>query len=924
MKKTFFLLLFLIMYLFGNSQLDAGQDTTICKGEIVQLNATGGSNYHWIAIPPDPTLSNPDIPNPTVQPLTTTMYIVESREVDTNRLLNGSFELGNVDFTSEYIYNPVSIWNPGTYAIVDDANDVHPNFNCDSDHTTGSGLMMCVNGASTPDVVVWTTSLSNIDPDAEYEFSTWVSSLAFFFPAVLQFRINGVLLGDPFNASFQTCTWNQFFEVWDSGGATDATISIINQNTASNGNDFSLDDIYFAEVFYLYDTVVVNVIDPPTSTFQTPSEICSVDTAIIEYTGNGVDTAIYHWDFDGATIISGSGQGPFELQWATPGLKEVSLWVEDTCSSETTMHTINVNQSPSAGITADATSIPFGTYTFLHGDMFGNPGPLAYVWEPASQLVDPESLDPQTVNLETSTEFIFTVKDESSQCEATDTILIQISGGALAIISLEAAPDTICEGESTDLQLFVEGGSGNYTATWTSEPPGFSHTGPEMTLQVSPSQTLIYKVTVNDGFNTTPEQTVQVVVNKQIIISKQPADTLLPPGEDAVFGVFSENADSFQWQFSDDSGNSWTDLIDDGTFSGTTTSVLTISPVDETMNGWYFRCLLTGECNPASTREAELNVVIAPDVINELENVDACEDVQIIVPYKVSNFIQIIDLELTLRFDDSKLAFQGLTDIINALESDIQAAVNGNEIKVTWSSNQAVSIPDGVAFNFEFESLSSDSSELSWQESGCSITNVFGYSPSLEFSNSTIIVNPLAIQPDLLHASPDSISIMDNVEIELSAEGGAGDQLVWLIGDCDGEIIGDGNPLTVAMPEVTTDYFARWENGCGSSACQKVTVVVSQEYDVYAPSAFSPNGDGLNDRFELVSPTDLFEFRLQIFSRWGQILFESNNLYEGWDGSSNGNLSPPGVYIWKANYRLRREGQGSDNRIKTGTVVLVN
>jgi hypothetical protein len=172
MRKYLFLLFLLLTSKVFIAQLDAGHDTTICKGEIVQLNASGGSNYLWTSIPPDPSLSDPNIPDPTVQPDTTTMYIVQSREVGANKLLNGSFEMGNVDFTSEYTYNPVSIWNPGTYAVVSDAGDVHPNFFCSNDHTSGSGLMMCVNGASTPNVEVWTTTLSNIDPNAEYEFAT--------------------------------------------------------------------------------------------------------------------------------------------------------------------------------------------------------------------------------------------------------------------------------------------------------------------------------------------------------------------------------------------------------------------------------------------------------------------------------------------------------------------------------------------------------------------------------------------------------------------------------------------------------------------------------------------------------------------------------------------------------------------------------
>jgi gliding motility-associated-like protein len=334
--------------------------------------------------------------------------------------------------------------------------------------------------------------------------------------------------------------------------------------------------------------------------------------------------------------------------------------------------------------------------------------------------------------------------------------------------------------------------------------------------------------------------------------------------------------------------------------------------------------LLSGDCDPVNSSEAELTVVVAPNVINELENAEVCEKVEIEVPYNISNFLQIIDLELTLHFDNSMLNFIGLTEVNTELEFEIEASANGNEIVVGWNSDQPVTIADGTAFFFEFESLTSGSSELQWQESKCSITNAFGYSPSLEFTNSTILVNPLAIPPDVVYADPDSLSIMENIEVELSADGGQGDQLVWFAESCEGDIIGDGNPLSIPRPETTTEYFARWENGCGPTSCQKVTVFISHEYDVYTPNAFSPNNDGLNDKFELISPTDLVEFYLQVYDRWGQLLYETSDLYDGWDGTKNGKLSPPGTYVWKASYRLRKEGPGSDSRTKSGIVVLLN
>jgi gliding motility-associated-like protein len=68
------------------------------------------------------------------------------------------------------------------------------------------------------------------------------------------------------------------------------------------------------------------------------------------------------------------------------------------------------------------------------------------------------------------------------------------------------------------------------------------------------------------------------------------------------------------------------------------------------------------------------------------------------------------------------------------------------------------------------------------------------------------------------------------------------------------------------------------------------------------PSVFSPNGDGLNDRFEPVIFNDVYELHISIFDRWGKLVFENSSLEPGWDGKSKGKNCPEGVYFWTINY----------------------
>jgi len=89
----------------------------------------------------------------------------------------------------------------------------------------------------------------------------------------------------------------------------------------------------------------------------------------------------------------------------------------------------------------------------------------------------------------------------------------------------------------------------------------------------------------------------------------------------------------------------------------------------------------------------------------------------------------------------------------------------------------------------------------------------------------------------------------------------------------------------------------------------------------YVPTAFSPNGDGENDLFlpDLVSIPEYDEYILKIYNRWGELLFESNNLYVGWDGTSGKKQMPAGTYVWSIEFKVA----GAENIKYNGHVTLL-
>lgn len=88
---------------------------------------------------------------------------------------------------------------------------------------------------------------------------------------------------------------------------------------------------------------------------------------------------------------------------------------------------------------------------------------------------------------------------------------------------------------------------------------------------------------------------------------------------------------------------------------------------------------------------------------------------------------------------------------------------------------------------------------------------------------------------------------------------------------------------------------------------------------IYVPTAFTPNGDGKNDRFTPY-PVGIKSYNyFRVFNRWGQVIFSTTKLNEGWDGTIAGREQPTGIYVWMI------QGLGNDNRLITqrGTVTLV-
>ncbi|MBK8787007.1 MAG: gliding motility-associated C-terminal domain-containing protein [Chitinophagaceae bacterium] len=93
-------------------------------------------------------------------------------------------------------------------------------------------------------------------------------------------------------------------------------------------------------------------------------------------------------------------------------------------------------------------------------------------------------------------------------------------------------------------------------------------------------------------------------------------------------------------------------------------------------------------------------------------------------------------------------------------------------------------------------------------------------------------------------------------------------------------------------------FFLTTTSAGGCVAIDDVFIKVVTDFDVYVPLAFTPNGNNNNDVL-IPYPVGIKQLNyFKIFNRYGQLIYSTKQLGNGWDGKINGKLQPVGTYVW--------------------------
>ena len=283
------------------------------------------------------------------------------------------------------------------------------------------------------------------------------------------------------------------------------------------------------------DTVSVVVNPILTSTFIATSPICSLGNSTVNYTGNGLGSASYNWNFNGGNAITTGGVQNFSVNWPSIGRYEITLSVtQNNCTSTQTIHPVFVSNLSTS--TAVLNHVSCNGFSDASASIMPTNGLLPYtlLWN-----TSPPQNTPSISNLSAGTYYI-TVTD-SINCTKTDSIIIsepEILQLNLSII--DESCSNSCNGEIT---ANVTGGTLPYQYQWNN--------GGLTSKTISNLCIGNYLVTVTDSNHCTTS--VLSTINTQNILNAQafavPTNSFVNQG--VQFNYSGTSGVLYSWDFGD-------------------------------------------------------------------------------------------------------------------------------------------------------------------------------------------------------------------------------------------------------------------------------------------------------------------------------------------------------------------------------------
>lgn len=627
---------------------------------------------------------------------------------------------------------------------------------------------------------------------------------------------------------------------------------------------------------------------------------------------------------DGIITVNPSGGTPaYNVQWSpatagtgtqVSGLSAGSYTATITDAKGCTdVMTYTVNEPQILLVTA--TSDP-GTCGENNGSVMaqaggGNP-PFSFVWnDPLSQNNDTAS------NLYAGT-YVVVVTDTKG-CTGTDTVqLYDIPGPTLDSVS---TVNVSCYNTATgSATVFPKGGTLPYTYLWN-DPSA------QTTAQATGLVDGTYGITVTDANGCVATSTA-TITEPTLLSIIETADTTICYGQAAI-GLFASAqggtpAYTYSWsnsytgagpnnvqpltttsyyiQVTDKNGCIAKDTVNvtvrprlqitgrDTTICSGEPVTLTTSSTGGKPSGYTYTWTPNVSSQPDFSPSP--NLTSTTTYIVELN--DGCSSSAkdtIVVSVNPKPFVSINPV--TNVCVPASVSFSATTDIGLNFSWNIPGVGTSNSTTPTFTFNQAGSY---------------DVTVTATSVNGCSTTVT---------ENGHIVIYP---KPVASFTTDQSTTTIVNPVIQFTDMSIDAAEWNWNFGDEDTSLVKNPSHMYQDTGKYVVQLIVTSQYGCTDDTTTLITI--DPDHVVYVPNAFSPNGDDINDRFGPVGVgINPDKFEMLIFDRWGNQIFRTSRLDEGWDGKANNGsgIAQEDVYIWMIN----AESMAGETINRKGTVALV-
>ncbi|MDD4215491.1 MAG: gliding motility-associated C-terminal domain-containing protein, partial [Bacteroidales bacterium] len=496
---------------------------SICPGNSVNLVAGGANSYSWS---PSTGLSCTNCPNPTATLSSPTTYIVTAQ--------SSAGCTGSTTVTVSIYPVPSVTVTPASAAICN-GNSVGLTANGASTYSwtpsTGLSCTNCPNPTANPTVQT-TYSVTGTSTQGCTNSTTITVSINPN-PNVTITPANPVIC---FSDSITLTANGATAYSWSPATGLSSTSGSVVHASPPQTTTYTITGTSGAGCVSTANiTLVVHPI--PTSSFTVSAPNCTGNTATINYTGTGTAGASYAWNFAGGNASPGTGQGPHQVTWASPGSYNVSLTVtENNCTSPTTSHTVlvsNLSTNPASHTDVICFGENNGTATVYP---INGSEPYSYYWS-----TSPPQSGQTASGLIIGTYYV-TITD-SVGCTTTESITIsQPPLLQLYVTHQDEGCESSCDGT---ISTNVSGGVMPYDYDWSCSG---MHTSSIMNVCTGTCD-----ITVTDANNCTVNGSATIITNSPIEAAAiTDSRTVLMPGV-ITFYFTGSGASSFMWYFGDGS-----------------------------------------------------------------------------------------------------------------------------------------------------------------------------------------------------------------------------------------------------------------------------------------------------------------------------------------------------------------------------------